>query len=43
MELSIHQAAKQLGEVFPYAWQGPLKEQTYGGIVLPPFGSVVLR
>ena len=31
MELSSHQAAKQLGEVFPYAWQGPLKDQTYGG------------
>ena len=31
MELSIHQAAKQLGEVFPYAWHGPLEEQTYGG------------
>ena len=31
MELSIHQASKQLGEVFPYAWHGPLEEQTYGG------------
>ena len=31
MELSVHQASKQLGEVFPYAWHGPLEEQTYGG------------
>ena len=31
MELSIHQASKQLGEVFPFAWHGPLEEQTYCG------------
>ncbi len=31
MELSIHQAAKRLGEVFAYAWHGPLEEQTYCG------------
>ena len=31
MELSIHQASKLLGEVFPFAWHGPLEEQTYCG------------
>ena len=43
MELSIHQASKQLGEVFPYAWQGPLEEQTYGGRVLRFVGDATLR
>ena len=42
MELSIHQAAKQLGEVFPYAWQGPLKEQTYGGRTVRFVGDATL-
>ena len=34
MELSIHQASKQLGEVFPFAWHGPLEDQTYGGRII---------
>lgn len=42
MELSIHQAAKQLGEVFPYAWQGPLEDQTYGGRTIRFVGNAAL-
>ena len=34
MELSIHEAAKRLGETFPYAWRGQLAEETYGGRVV---------
>ena len=34
MELSIHEAAKRLGETFPYAWRGQLAEETYGGRVI---------
>ena len=42
MELSIHQAAKRLGEVFPYAWQGPLADQTYGGRTVRFVGDATL-
>ena len=42
MELSIHQAAKRLGEVFPYAWQGPLADQTYGGRTVRFVGDAAL-
>ena len=43
MELSIHQASKQLGEVFPYAWQGQLEEQTYGGRTVRFVGEATLQ
>ena len=42
MELSIHQAAKQPGEVFPYAWRGPLEEQAYGGRTVRFVGDATL-
>ena len=43
MELSIHEAAKQLGEVFPYAWQGTLEDQTYGGRTVHFVGDADLK
>lgn len=42
MELSIHQASKQLGEVFPYQWRGQLADQTYGGRTVRFVGDAVL-
>lgn len=31
MEVSIHEAAKRLGEIFPFTWKGKLKEQSFNG------------
>lgn len=43
MKLSIHQAAKQLGEVFPYAWRGKLEDQTYCGRAVRFVGDAELN
>ena len=43
MEVSVHQAAKQLGEPVPYAWTGSVPAQSYGGGQLSFPGEAALQ